>query len=1119
MEIELRSLLSALFPPIFILFFSRHITAQIRAALYFSSLTSGIYLVANGVSATWALAFIFCSVSTILLFSMTCLLTPLQIPLLLPLLHKTLRDSEDMGILDRDIVMPPTKGPEIEVDIIAVNGLGAHPDLTWKAEADSQTARSGAEKKYVSWLHDYLPRDAETARIIPFRQNSSYLVNAPVKTIEDCAQQLLNAIESVRSREEEQTRPIIFVGHSFGGIVIKQAIVLAEENDPASPRHAIFRSTSGIIFLGTPHDGTWPSTLGSFIARCTWRIGGASEILDHLGFQSTKLRDLNEKFSAIFRGNTVCFYETYKTLMYHLVPILVVDSHSASLNRNDNINEPLETDHSRMNKFATKDYNYTRVVSQITRLISIAMEKDPEGSQKFHDALISGLGDNASLTHGITVPVGNTCDWAKPVVNEFISDPEQRSKALFIYGGPGLGKSVLSRFIVKHLEDDENVTVSHLIFKEGSIETSQPIPAMRRLLCELLRKNPKFYRHVRERLKKSPTLGKPWNLEDLFEIFNAIMLDERSKSVIVVIDGLNECDDEAQKRQGSKKEFRARRDLIDKFRLLRNCNGRFIITTQEFDGLSRGFSITKRIDLNSQVEVGTAVRELIDHRVNVFLDEYLQKLRDDASSDESDFSGDEESRNKRDDARDTQRTRLYQEYQNLRSIILKELKQKAGNMFLWVDLFMERLEGLQTTSPAQFRRELEGLPTDLIQLYVEMFTRKLKGNRQAITQKLPWLLFTRKPLKREELRDALAMQDFKKRSDSASISQYSFEQFRVGNLEDDLKKCFGSLVFIERSSHLVQFFHSSLRGALLGKNKPPSPELMQICKDAKDEHAEIAITCLSYICFPQFGFTEMETTKLADLESPEDGVSLEEKFPFLVSVMEEYPFLEYAARNWAYHARAAGEDNAAVVRALDRLTKLPNNLELAFQIFVRHFAHIHGKEIDLTHKLSEWGLEKWTIARIESGASFGPNEFGDHILHSAAWNGLLDLVKALESRGVDLALGDGIGQTALHHAAQAGQLEMVNFLIARGLDVNGYSTVSTDRRGWTPICFAAHQEQLEVIKALLDAGASASAAVDGAPTPRALLGDLDYFASQKLGPELDEIMRRLERLERLEASA
>ncbi len=455
---------------------------------------------------------------------------------------------------------------------------------------------------------------------------------------------------------------------------------------------------------------------------------------------------------------------------------MVVDANSASLRRPHNKNEPLETDHSRLNKFATRDSNYESVAGEIRNLISIAIRRDPEGAKKFLDILIAGIRQNESLRKEIALPVGNTCDWAKPIVQEFVvSNPLRNvSKALVFCGGPGSGKSVLSRVIVRYLEDKGGIDVGYLIFKEGSAETSQPIPAMRRLLHELLGKNHKLYRHVEERYREVSTAAK-LTLEDLFEIFKAVMSDERSKSTIIVIDGFNECDDEPQRRPGLKKEFNARRDLMDKFHLLgKESAGRFIITTQEFEELSKGFSIARRINLNDRLEVKDAVKDVIDHRVNTFLDEYLEKLRDDESSDHDGNDDDEDDSSpgtgqaspRREDARLSQYKSLCKEYEDLRPILLKNLKDKAGHMFLWVDLFMERLEGLQTTSPAQFRIELEGLPTDLIRLYVEMFARKLKGHRQAITQKLPWLLFVQNPLRRDELRDALAMQDFQKRENS-----------------------------------------------------------------------------------------------------------------------------------------------------------------------------------------------------------------------------------------------------------------------------------------------------------------------------------------------------------------
>ena len=56
----------------------------------------------------------------------------------------------------------------------------------------------------------------------------------------------------------QKERPIIFVGHSLGGLVIKDALCKANEYR-ATNRNArvaaIIASTYGIAFLGTPHRG------------------------------------------------------------------------------------------------------------------------------------------------------------------------------------------------------------------------------------------------------------------------------------------------------------------------------------------------------------------------------------------------------------------------------------------------------------------------------------------------------------------------------------------------------------------------------------------------------------------------------------------------------------------------------------------------------------------------------------------------------------------------------------------------------------------------------------------------------------------------------------------------
>ena len=63
-----------------------------------------------------------------------------------------------------------------------------------------------------------------------------------------------------RRKAEEKERPIFFVAHSLGGLVVKDALCISyaeSKEDPVQkPRVAVIKSlTHGIVFLGTPHRG------------------------------------------------------------------------------------------------------------------------------------------------------------------------------------------------------------------------------------------------------------------------------------------------------------------------------------------------------------------------------------------------------------------------------------------------------------------------------------------------------------------------------------------------------------------------------------------------------------------------------------------------------------------------------------------------------------------------------------------------------------------------------------------------------------------------------------------------------------------------------------------------
>lgn len=65
--------------------------------------------------------------------------------------------------------------------------------------------------------------------------------------------------------EQFPNRPLILVGHSLGGILIKQTLV----NAHANPKHTdIITATFALVFMGTPHSGPADSSKVLFGKTC-----------------------------------------------------------------------------------------------------------------------------------------------------------------------------------------------------------------------------------------------------------------------------------------------------------------------------------------------------------------------------------------------------------------------------------------------------------------------------------------------------------------------------------------------------------------------------------------------------------------------------------------------------------------------------------------------------------------------------------------------------------------------------------------------------------------------------------------------------------------------------------
>ncbi|KAF5228483.1 hypothetical protein FAUST_11030 [Fusarium austroamericanum] len=136
--------------------------------------------------------------------------------------------------------------PDATIDICFVYGLTGNRDSTWIAKGKSKP-----------WLETLLPLKLTNARILTYGYDA-YIVQKPVASTNgliDHAKNLLNDLSTDRACSNASSRPLVFIAHSLGGLVYKEAILLSR-NNPKPHLRGIFDCTKGIIFLGTPHKGS-----------------------------------------------------------------------------------------------------------------------------------------------------------------------------------------------------------------------------------------------------------------------------------------------------------------------------------------------------------------------------------------------------------------------------------------------------------------------------------------------------------------------------------------------------------------------------------------------------------------------------------------------------------------------------------------------------------------------------------------------------------------------------------------------------------------------------------------------------------------------------------------------
>jgi len=98
--------------------------------------------------------------------------------------------------------------PADRISLVAVHGLGGDRTRTWQHP-----------KTKAKWLHDFLPGDIKNARVMVYGYNSAVAFSKSAAGVEEFARDLLERLSTVR---QDGDRPLIFICHSMGGLVVKK---------------------------------------------------------------------------------------------------------------------------------------------------------------------------------------------------------------------------------------------------------------------------------------------------------------------------------------------------------------------------------------------------------------------------------------------------------------------------------------------------------------------------------------------------------------------------------------------------------------------------------------------------------------------------------------------------------------------------------------------------------------------------------------------------------------------------------------------------------------------------------------------------------------------------------
>jgi ankyrin repeat protein len=363
---------------------------------------------------------------------------------------------------------------------------------------------------------------------------------------------------------------------------------------------------------------------------------------------------------------------------------------------------------------------------------------------------------------------------------------------------------------------------------------------------------------------------------------------------------------------------------------------------------------------------------------------------------------------------------------------------------------------LTQETPAKAEAAAQSIKFDLSLAYEKMLSRIHPQGFKL----LHWVLFAMRPLRPEELRFAIAIEEGTTDLDpKRQLPFLSFIDWALG------------LVIVDSEEKIVRFAHLTIKDYLADRSLQYFP----------DGHRLLARTCLTYLSFSAL------STDTGQTRFRKDG--------------DLCPFFSYAESNWGHHARESEDDTTICDMTLNWLSGKNFSQVQTVRGLARWYNDWRfGVEYSPLHETCFFGLHSLAVKLLESGSTnvnardsdqntplhyavmyhhlavvkgliqcanldvSVQDKWGNTPLHYASWGGLVNIVQILlQHPSIEINLQNERGRTALHRAAVSGNTNIIQWLLQHPtIDIN-----CSDKHGWTALTTAVDCGHADVVRLLL----------------------------------------------------